>query len=103
MYLTLILYMYLLNTRLATTAMKQLPPDVIAAAQNNALWSREEENKLATVPSVRRILYSRTAQAQSDVSVAAECASNDCCQLVINHNYTTTIIECGRPIIEIDD
>ena len=52
--------------------MKQLPPDVIAAAQNNALWSREEENKLATVPSVRRILYSRTAQAQSDVSVAVD-------------------------------
>lgn len=37
-------------SRLATTAVKQLPPDVIAAAQNNALWNKEEELILANVP-----------------------------------------------------
>jgi len=40
------------NSRLATTAVKQLPPDVIAAAQNNALWSKDEEHVLANVPAV---------------------------------------------------
>ena len=38
--------------RLATTAVKQLPPDVIAAAQNNALWNKDEEHILANVPVV---------------------------------------------------
>ena len=40
--------------RLATTAVKQLPPDVIAAAQNNALWNKEEELILANVPAVSK-------------------------------------------------
>ena len=38
--------------RLATTAIKQLPPDIIAEAQNSALWSKDEENILANVPAV---------------------------------------------------
>ena len=42
------------NHRLATTAVKQLPPDVIAAAQNNALWNKEEELILANVPAVSK-------------------------------------------------
>lgn len=37
-------------SRLATTAIKQLPPDIIAEAQNSALWSKDEENILANVP-----------------------------------------------------
>ena len=38
--------------RLSTTAIKQLPPDIIAEAQNSALWSKDEENILANVPAV---------------------------------------------------
>lgn len=38
--------------------MKQLPPDVVAAAQNNALWNKEEESLLANIPSVGLILTS---------------------------------------------
>ncbi|XP_032240332.2 microspherule protein 1 isoform X2 [Nematostella vectensis] len=38
-------------SRLATMAMKQLPPDIVAAAQNNALWSTSEETLLANVRS----------------------------------------------------
>ncbi|KXJ16530.1 microspherule protein 1 isoform X1 [Exaiptasia diaphana] len=38
-------------SRLATLAMKQLPSDVVAAAQNNALWNKEEESLLANIPS----------------------------------------------------
>ena len=43
---------FFLNSRLATTAIKQLPPDVIAAAQNNALWSKDEEHLLSNIPVV---------------------------------------------------
>ncbi|XP_031551329.1 microspherule protein 1-like [Actinia tenebrosa] len=38
-------------SRLATLAMKQLPADVVTAAQNNALWNKEEESLLANIPS----------------------------------------------------
>lgn len=37
-------------SRLATTAIKQLPQDVIANAQNNALWSKDEEHILSNIP-----------------------------------------------------
>ena len=38
--------------RLATTAIKQLPQDVIANAQNSALWSKDEEHILSNIPAV---------------------------------------------------
>ena len=51
-YVVLIYNGFIFYLRLATTAIKQLPPDVIASAQNSALWSKDEEHVLANVPAV---------------------------------------------------
>ena len=47
-----IVFVDFFNLRLATTGIKQLPPDVYAAAQNSALWSKDEEHILANIPAV---------------------------------------------------
>lgn len=44
--------MALCSCRLAVSAIKQLHPDVISSVQAKALYSKEEEKLLGTIPSV---------------------------------------------------
>lgn len=39
-------------SRVAVSAMRNLHPDMVAAVQDKALWSQEEENVLSTIKSV---------------------------------------------------